>query len=59
VADALRRIRAEAPATDGAELDTLIGECEAARYAPGTVALDDGLSTRCADAARRFVETVS
>jgi hypothetical protein len=55
----LRRIRAEVPAADGAELDALVGECEAARYAPGATMLDADLVDRAAAAARRFVEAVS
>ncbi len=58
LADALRRIRAEAPDADGAELDLLIGECEAARYAPEAVALDPTLVGRATEAARRFVEAL-
>jgi hypothetical protein len=59
LADALRRIRAEAPGADGAELDALVGECEAARYAPGATTLDAALVERAAQAARRFVEALS
>jgi len=55
LADALRRIRAEAPGADGREIDALVGECEALRYAPERSSLDTELVERARAAAGRFV----